>query len=98
LVTTPVHLRVLAGSGLVPPTLDSIICSTAPLQQAVAEQAEEKLGAPVLEIYGCSEVGSFAARRPTRNADWTLYDGYVMQQEGEATGVRSPTMDHYFQL
>lgn len=88
LVTSPVHLRALLTSGVTPPPLDAILCATAPLPLALAEQAEERLGAPLHEIYGATEAGQIASRRPTREADWSLFPGLALEPNGAGFIVR----------
>jgi acyl-coenzyme A synthetase/AMP-(fatty) acid ligase len=73
LVTTPVHLRVLLGSGLDIPSPDLVLSATAPLPPQLALATEARLQAPVLEIYGCTETGQIASRRTTESAQWTLF-------------------------
>ena len=73
LVTTPVHLRVLLGSGLDIPLPELVLSATAPLPPQLALAAEARLQAPVLEIYGCTETGQIASRRTTESAEWTLF-------------------------
>ena len=73
LVTTPVHLKSLAASGLKFPPLLKIISATAPLSRESAQQAETALGAPVHEIYGCTEAGSMCTRRTLDGERWHPY-------------------------
>ncbi|NMM05151.1 MAG: acyl-CoA synthetase [Polaromonas sp.] len=73
LVTTPVHLRVLLGSGLSIPSPDLVLSATAPLPPQLALATEASLHAPVLEIYGCTETGQIASRRTTESAQWRLF-------------------------
>ncbi|MGE0314575.1 MAG: AMP-binding protein [Lautropia sp.] len=75
LVTTPFHLRsLLAGAPELPP-LRLILCATAPLSAEIAAEAERRLGAPLLEIYGCTEAGQIATRRTVDDDAWTTFDG-----------------------
>ena len=73
LITTPVHLRALLASGIALPPLQLIISATAPLPLELAEQCERSLGAPVHEIYGCTEAGSMASRRSCDTDLWQLH-------------------------
>ena len=66
LVTTPVHLRTLLADGIRLPSVDFLLCATAPLAPQLASEAEWMLNAPLYEIYGCSETGQVAVRRPKR--------------------------------
>ena len=72
LVTTPFHLRTLLDAGVAIPAVDRILSATAPLPLALAEQAEAQLGAPVQEIYGCTETGQIATRQLTQSPLWQL--------------------------
>ncbi|MEO6017956.1 MAG: AMP-binding protein [Polaromonas sp.] len=75
LVTTPAHLKVLLASGLEVPPPDSVLSATAPMPPQLAMLAEERLKAPLLEIYGSTETGQIASRRTTESAEWTLFPG-----------------------
>jgi acyl-coenzyme A synthetase/AMP-(fatty) acid ligase len=50
--------------------VETIVCATAPLPPSLAQRAEQQTGAPVLEIYGCTETGQLASRRPTVDPLW----------------------------
>ena len=74
LFTTPFHLRAwLNGAGVA--RIEKIVSATAPLSVALAREAEEKTGAQMLEIYGCTEAGQVATRRPTQSVEWEALDG-----------------------
>ena len=96
LVTSPVHLRALLTSGLELPATDALLCATAPLPQALAEEAEQRFKAPLYEIYGATEAGQMASRRPARDPLWELLPGLVLdERQGQfwVSGghVREPT-------
>lgn len=78
LVTTPVHLRAFIAAELDWPEMAFLISATAPLSSELAAQTEQALGAPVLEIYGCTEAGSIASRRTLDGDHWRLYDGFQL--------------------
>jgi acyl-coenzyme A synthetase/AMP-(fatty) acid ligase len=87
LVTTPVHLRaVLAEAGALP-ALDFLLCATAALPVQLAAQAEARFATPLHEIYGCTETGQLASRRPTASAEWRLFPGMAMRQDEKGTWV-----------
>ncbi|NDU87897.1 MAG: acyl-CoA synthetase [Ferrovum sp.] len=89
LVTTPFHLRKLVESNQAFPSIAAIISATAPLSLELAESIENRLGAPVVEIYGSTETGQIATRLPTHNPRWLAYDGIVLKQEhGLTTAMR----------
>ncbi len=83
LVTTPYHLRNLLESGVEVPPLKLLLSATAPLDPALAREAEDRLGAPLLEIYGCTEAGQLATRRTTSGATWQTFDGVQINQQPE---------------
>ncbi len=90
LVTTPLQIRALlhAGSGL--PSLRAAISATAPLERALADEAEQRWHTPMLEIFGATEVGSIASRRTLDGEAWTTYPGVSLQQAADATMVSAP--------
>lgn len=83
LVTTPLQMRALLGSGAALPPVEAVISATAPLSPALADSAEQAWGTRVLEIYGATEVGSIASRRTVGGEEWRLYDGVALHPAGE---------------
>ena len=79
LVTTPIHLRALVASSVCFPQLDLVICATAPLNLALAQKAEARLGARLLEIYGCTESGFVATRWTTDGGPWLIRDDMTLR-------------------
>ena len=71
---TPFHLRAWMESGD-PARIETIVSATAPLSVGLARQAEERTHAQLLEIYGCTEAGQVASRRPTNSPEWHAFDG-----------------------
>ncbi len=90
LVTTPVHLRALVKAGLDWPSLGLVLSATAPLSTALAAEIEAQMKAPVFEIYGCTEAGSLATRRTTRDQRWRLYAGLSLQPSAEGHLLHLP--------
>lgn len=82
LVTTPIHLRSLINDDGALPALARVICATAPLPRDLAKQVEERFNGPLLEIYGCTEVGQIAVRRTVETAEWACLDGIHLREEG----------------
>lgn len=93
LVTTPVHLQALLADGTALPPLDFILCATAPLAPQLAIDAEAKLGAPLHEIYGCSETGQLAVRRTSATAEWLCIDGIRLRQDEQGTWASGDFLD-----
>ena len=86
-VTAPFHLKMLLDSGVALPQIDLTVCATAPLAPQLAARAEAALGAPLMEIYGCTEAGQVATRRTTAGAEWQTYEGLRMSGDGAAASV-----------
>jgi acyl-coenzyme A synthetase/AMP-(fatty) acid ligase len=78
LVTTPIHLKALLASGLEIPAPDLVLSATAPMPPQLAAEVEERLRAPLLEIYGSTETGQVASRRTTQTAQWSLFPGIAL--------------------
>jgi len=87
LVTTPFHLKTVLDAGLPLPPLALVVSATAPLSPQLAARAEQHLGAPLLEIYGCTEAGQVATRRTTAGAEWQTFDGVRVDGDGDAATV-----------
>lgn len=81
LISTPVHLRALVHSGVAMPPMQQILCATAPLSQDLAQAAERYFGGELIEVYGCSEVGSMARRRTTQADEWQLFEGLEFTED-----------------
>lgn len=90
LVTTPLQLRALLGTGIALPAVSAIISATAPLADSLATQAEAAFGAPVLEIYGATEAGSIASRRTREGDTWSPYPGVAFAIGDNRAEVRVP--------
>ncbi|UGB39885.1 AMP-binding protein [Frateuria soli] len=93
LVTTPVHLRALVESGIALPPLAAMVSATAPMPTELAQAAEERFGAPLLEVFGSTETCVFASRRTTREADWALYPDVHLHPQPDGTQVVAPQLE-----
>ena len=89
LVTTPVHLRALVGSGVALPPLAGIVASTAPLPAELARAAEAAFGCEVRELFGSTETCILARRRTAREEAWTLLPGVELQPQPDGTLVHA---------
>jgi acyl-coenzyme A synthetase/AMP-(fatty) acid ligase len=88
LVTSPVHLRVLLAESDDLPPADFLLCATAPLSPQLAAQAEARFGAPLYEIYGCTESGGIASRRTVETGEWRAMKDVTLRADGKGTWVR----------
>ena len=87
LVTTPFHLKTIVEADLAVASPALVLCATAPLSPQLAARAEARLGAPLFEIYGCTEAGQVATRRTVAGAEWRTYDGIRLDGDGDAVTV-----------
>ncbi len=85
LVTTPFHLRKLLAADIEIPPVEAILSATAPLSMELANKVQTRLGAPIMEIYGSTETGQLATRRPTMQSEWETYPGIMLSQSHGAT-------------
>ena len=88
LVTTPVHLRALLAEQDELPPADFLLCATAPLSPQLAAQAEARFGAPLHEIYGCTESGGIASRRTVESNEWRAMKRVALRTDGTGTWVK----------
>lgn len=88
LITTPVHLRTLLAEVADVPPVNFVLCATALLAPQLAIEAEARFGAPLYEIYGCTEAGQAASRRTTQGAAWHLLNGVELLQDEQGNRVR----------
>jgi acyl-coenzyme A synthetase/AMP-(fatty) acid ligase len=87
LVTTPTHLRALLAEERSLPPLRLILCATAPLAPAMAEEVEARYGAPLHEIYGFTEAGMVASRRTTLGPQWHVLPGVRVWRDADGAKV-----------
>ncbi len=95
LVTTPVHLRALAGQAVASEAsmrckTGFVLSATAPLTEDLARAAEATFAAPVFEIYGCSEAGQLATRRTTQTTAWRCLEGFRLRNGAAGCRVSGP--------
>jgi acyl-coenzyme A synthetase/AMP-(fatty) acid ligase len=85
LVSTPFHLRLLLDSGTTIPEIDLVVSATAPLSSALIREVEGRFGAPLLEIFGSTDTGQIASRRPSVSTEWHLFTGVRLSPEEDRT-------------
>jgi len=73
LVTTPFHLKTFLAAELPLPEVDVVLSATAPLSPQLAREAETRLSAVLIEIYGCTEAGQVATRRTAASEVWQTF-------------------------
>ena len=90
LVTVPLQLRSLLQGSAQGASPTRVISATAPLDPALARDAEDTLGCSVFEIFGATECGSIASRRTTAGAEWSPYPGISIDITETGASVRAP--------
>lgn len=78
LVSTPYHLRKMLEADIAFPRCAGLLSATAPLSVELAEAAERRFGAPLIEVYGSTELGMLATRRTSESPDWRLLPGFAI--------------------
>ena len=81
LVTTPEYLKACVKYSAEWPELKLIISATSPLSKKLACEVENKLGAPLIEIYGSTETGAIASRYTALNNTWSLLDDIYRDED-----------------
>jgi acyl-coenzyme A synthetase/AMP-(fatty) acid ligase len=94
LVITPVHLRALLAEEQRLPALRLIVCATAPLSPALAAEAEQRYGAPLIEIYGFTEAGQVASRRTTAGPGWHTLPGVRLRVDAMGAWFSGGPLEH----
>jgi acyl-coenzyme A synthetase/AMP-(fatty) acid ligase len=90
LFSTPFHLRAWIEShpdGEAVAQVETIVSATAPLSVGLARAVEQRTGAALHEIYGCTEAGQIATRRTTEGPEWHAFEGLKLWLNGEQAMV-----------
>lgn len=95
LVTTPFHLKALLHSGVAIPPVDLLLSATAPLSPQLAAQAEAATGGVMLEIYGSTETGQVACRRPTVSEVWETFGAITVRAEPNPAAADDAVGERY---
>ncbi len=80
LITTPLHLQACIKTGVQLNGIREIISATAPLTVELAKVCEQNYATVIIELFGCTEVGSMAWRRTTSTEPWAVFEDIVLQQ------------------
>jgi acyl-coenzyme A synthetase/AMP-(fatty) acid ligase len=98
LITTPVHMRALAGFSGVMPALSGILCATAPFTRKLATSCEARFGVTVMEAYGSTESGITATRRTALDEPWRLLEAFEIEAGMTGTIFRAKHLPAQVQL
>jgi acyl-coenzyme A synthetase/AMP-(fatty) acid ligase len=92
LVTTPTHLKVLVDAAVELPALERVVSATAPMTVALARRIEAAWQTTLVEIYGCTEAGVMAHRRPSQSESWHTFSGGTMSTSSGAAEYLAPQL------
>ncbi|WP_061164437.1 AMP-binding protein [Caballeronia temeraria] len=89
LVSSPIHLRALFANDEALPRASLVLSATAPLSEKLALDAEARLAAPLMEIYGSTETGQIATRRTAHGAAWELFPDIALTPHADDSGEQT---------
>jgi acyl-coenzyme A synthetase/AMP-(fatty) acid ligase len=82
LVTTPIHIHACLTSEVSMAPLELVVSAAAPLAPDMAAHTERRMHARVVELYGSSETGVVAARRPTASPAFRTMLDIRLERDG----------------
>lgn len=86
-MTTPLQLRAAAGENLELNGIEGVISATMPLYSDISSKIETLWHTQVYEIYGSTETGMIAMRRPSSDKQWVTCDGVTISGSNEGIFV-----------
>jgi len=92
LVSTPYHLRKMLEADIDFPRCAALLSATAPLSADLARAAEKRFGAPLLEVYGSTELGMLATRRTGESDVWRLLPGCAVASSEAGFMATGPSL------
>lgn len=98
LVTTPLHVKACLKTAITLPGVKKIISATAVLEKELAAQCEKHYGVPVMELFGCTEVGSMAWRRTIESKPWTVLNDISLTMENSEVQINTTRSIEHFQF
>ena len=93
LVATPLHLRTCLAAEARPPALAGVLCATAELPRDLAAAVENDWRTPLFEIYGSTETGAMALRRPAHTERFETLGGIRLRAGAGATIASEGQLD-----
>lgn len=89
LVSSPVHVDALLNAGVARPRVHRIYSATAPMSSRLARKLEKHFGGRVIEIFGCSEAGTFATRNTASELLWQLSPTFDLEVTDDGVIIRA---------
>ena len=94
LVTTPTHLRAMLKSPPPAKPVTLTVCATAPLDATLTRRVERHLATRIIDLYGCSEIGSLATRHPIDAPAWSFFDCFEIDFDDGRLRVNAPFLPY----
>ena len=89
LVSSPIHVDALLSAGVARPRVHRIYSATAPMSSGLARKLEKHFGGRVIEIFGCSEAGTFATRQTATETLWQISPTFQLEAAEEGVIIRA---------
>ncbi|MDG1462108.1 MAG: AMP-binding protein, partial [Gammaproteobacteria bacterium] len=89
LISTPYHLRALVRSRIERLQIKTVLSATAPLSESLEASVVNRVADDLIEIYGCTEMGSMASRRLG-----SRFNFFPELSHSEADGIVSVSASH----
>jgi acyl-coenzyme A synthetase/AMP-(fatty) acid ligase len=89
LVSSPVHVDALLSANVDRIRIHRIFSATAPMSAELARQLEQRFDARVIEIFGCSEAGTFARRFTASERLWRLSNTFDLDVGQDRVVIRA---------
>ncbi len=94
LLSTPLHLRVIAGSNITHPNMRMVISATAELSPNLAGKIEQQFSTRLMEIYGCTEAGAIAIRHTATSHLWSLLKDNTLTLKEKSVFLNRKLLNH----
>jgi len=89
LVSSPVHLNAFLSVDVDQLKIDRIFSATAPMSVELAQKLEQRFGARVTEVFGCSESGIIAQRSAVSEEPWQLAKSFSIDVSDDRSVIRA---------
>ena len=90
LVSSPAHLDALLNANVDHVHIHRIFSATAPMSRQTARRLERRFAGRVVEIFGCSEAGTFATRKTSSEDLWHISPDFDLDITPDNVVIRAP--------
>ena len=89
LVSSPVHLDALLSADVNHVHIHRTFSATAPMSGELSRRLEKRFAGRVIEIFGCSEAGTFATRKTASEELWSLSPAFDLEITAEHVVIKA---------